>query len=81
MNNISHPEEVVQFFKLVTAEIKEDEGGAYSVCSLIEPVLDILQKEIQSGSILILPVVALNTLEAFARISEFALVKKIISLF
>ena len=76
MNNISHPDELVQFFKQVVVEIKEDDDKADSFCSLVEPVLNLMQKEVKSGSILILPVVSFNTLEAFARIPEFALVKR-----
>lgn len=75
MNNISHPDELVQFFKQVAAEIREEGESFDSVCQLMEPVLNLLQKKVQSGSILILPTDSFNTLEAFARIPEFASVK------
>ncbi len=71
---MSFPNELVTFFKLVTEEMKDEDVGSDGLYSLLEPTLLIIQKDLQQSSILILPVVFLNTLEAFSKIPEFATV-------
>lgn len=71
-NNISHGEELIKFFKDIAEEMKDEEAGSNTIYSFLQPVLSIIEKDIQEGSILILPVVCLDTLEAFSRIPEFA---------
>lgn len=72
---MSHPDELILFFKQVAIEMKDDDVGKNGICPLLEPVLAFIQKEIQMGTILILPAVSLNTLEAFSKIPDFALVR------
>lgn len=71
---MTHPEDLVTFFKLVTEEMQDEDVDNDALYSLLEPILIIIQKDLQQGTILILPMVAINTLEAFSKIPEFAMV-------
>lgn len=71
---MSFPGELISFFKLVTEEMKDDDIGNDGLNPLLEPILSIVQQEMQNGTILFLPTVSLNMLEAFSKIPEFALV-------
>lgn len=71
---ISHLDELTVFFKQVAGEIKDD-LGADGLYSLFEPVLVIVQKEVQKGTILIPPTRILDVIEVFSKIPDFAVVR------
>lgn len=75
---MSFPGELISFFKLVTEEMKDDDMSSDGLHMLLEPILSILQKDMQKGTILYLPTVSLNMLEAFSKIPELALVSEVI---
>lgn len=52
--------------------MKDEDAGNDAINSLLEPVISIIEKDVQKGSILMLPVVCLDTLETFSRIPDFA---------
>lgn len=71
---ISHLDELTMFFKQVAGEIKDD-LGADGLFSLFEPVLVIIQKEVQKGTVLIPPTRILDVIEVFSKIPDFAVVR------
>lgn len=60
------------FFRKVAEEMKDDDTSNDAFYTLLEPTFELVQKDIEQGSILILPVIRLDTLEALSKIPDFA---------